>query len=116
MLRCCPKTRQSGQNEKKDSVTWKKESYPSLMSENIKIISPIAGVTFEEGETISSDKDIIVYKKDITTERYRLRKVINGIETEPPVYQNNGKIYLGKVSTTSYSLSDNSYEIELTEL
>ena len=124
MQRCCPKTRPSGQtdDDKVDVITWKKESYSSLVVDNISFLSPNDGTSYEIGDIIStaaavsSQNDIVIQKTITTTERYRLVKVINGVETNPPEYQNDGQIYSGKVSTTSYNLNDSAYEISLTEL
>lgn len=116
MLRCCLKTLLLGLiDEDKDIITWKKENYSSLIVDNIKITSPSNGSSYEVGSNLTSD-NIEVEKTITTTERYRLRKIVNGVETNPAEYQNNGEIYKGKVSTTSYVLDENAYEVSLTQL
>lgn len=116
MQRCCLKTQLLGLTDKdEDIITWKKESYSSLVVDNIKITSPSNGSSYEVGSILTSD-DIEVKKTITTTKRYRLRKVVNGVETNPPEYQNNGAIYEGNVSTTSYILDESAYEIGLTQL
>lgn len=83
--------------------------------DNIKITSPLEGTSYEVNEILTSN-DIEVEKTITTTERYRLRKVVNGVETNPAEYQNNGAIYNGQVSTTSYTLDESAYKISLTQL
>lgn len=84
----------------------------NLEEYSIKIISPQNGTTYEIGDILSSN-DIEVEKFKKITERYKLRKVVNGIETNPPEYQNNGMIYNGEVSTTSYVLNESAYKLTL---
>lgn len=84
----------------------------NLEEYSIKITSPQNGTTYEIGDILSSN-DVEVEKFKKITERYKLRKVVNGIETNPPEYQNNGKIYNGEVSTTSYVLNESAYELTL---
>ena len=74
------------------------------MKEQIQIDSPPNGTNFEIGETIATVEphitgsytrnDILVKKITTTTKRYRLKKVINGIEVVPTEYKNNGEIYI----------------------
>lgn len=84
----------------------------SLEEYSIKITSPQNGTTYEIGDILSSN-NVEVEKFKKITERYKLRKVVNGIETNPPEYQNNGMIYNGEVSTTSYVLNESAYELTL---
>lgn len=83
--------------------------------DNIKITSPLEGTSYEINEILTSN-DAEVEKIITTTERYRLRKVVNGVEINPIEYQNNGAIYNGQVSTTSYTLDESAYKISLTQL
>lgn len=84
----------------------------SLEEYNIKITSPQNGTTYEIGDILSfNNVEVEKFKK--ITERYKLRKVVNGIETNPPEYQNNGMIYNGEVSTTSYVLNESAYKLTL---
>lgn len=84
----------------------------SLEEYSIKITSPQNGTTYEIGDILSSN-NVEVEKFKKITERYKLRKVVNGIETNPPEYQNNGMIYNGEVSTTSYVLNESAYKLTL---
>lgn len=94
------------------------------MKEQIQIDSPPNGTNFEIGETIATvephitgsytQNDILVKKITITTKRYRLKKVINGIEVVPTEYKNNGEIYSGESSSSWIMLEEDSYEINFT--
>ena len=94
------------------------------MKEQIQIDSPPNGPTFEIGETIATvdphitgsytQNDILVKKITTTTKRYRLKKVINGIEVVPTEYKNNGEIYSGESSSSWIMLEEDSYEINFT--
>ena len=121
MQRCCPKTLLVGLTDK-DIVTWQKETYPSLIKEAIEIISPQGGESYQIGETISTTPDniltknnIVVQKKVTVTEQYKLKKVLNGVVVVPTEYKDNGKIYQGSSTTTSYTLNENAYDVTLTE-
>lgn len=83
--------------------------------DNIKITSPLEGTSYEINEILTSN-NIEVKKTIAITERYKLRKIVNGVETNPAEYQNNGTIYNGQVSTTSYTLDESAYKISLTQL
>ena len=121
MLRCCLKTLSQGLTDE-DIITWVKENYSSLIKEQIKIISPSSGTSYKVGETIAtSDKhsnstinDIVVQETTTTTQRYRLKKVVNGIEVVPTEYKNNGEIYSGESSSSWIMLEEDSYEINFT--
>lgn len=94
------------------------------MKEQIQIDSPPNGTNFEIGETIATvdphitssytQNDILVKKITTTTKRYRLKKVINGIEVVPTEYKNNGEIYSGESSSSWIMLEEDSYEINFT--
>lgn len=94
------------------------------MKEQIQIDSPSNGTNFEIGETIATVEphitgsytrnDILVKKITTTTKRYRLKKVINGIEVVPTKYKNNGEIYSGESSSSWIMLEEDSYEINFT--
>ena len=94
------------------------------MKEQIQIDSPPNGTNFEIGETIATVEPHITgsytqndkKKKKITTttKRYRLKKVINGIEVVPTEYKNNGEIYSGESSSSWIMLEEDSYEINFT--
>ena len=94
------------------------------MKEQIQIDSPPNGTNFEIGETTATvephitgsytQNDILVKKITTTTKRYRLKKVINGIEVVPIEYKNNGKIYSGESSSSWIVLEEDSYEINFT--
>ena len=122
MLRCCLKTLNQGLTDE-DIITWVKENYSSLIKEQIKIISPSSGISYKVGETIAtSDKnsnftinDIVVQETTTTTQRYRLKKVVNGIEVMPTEYKNNGEIYIGESSSVSVILNEDSYQINCVE-
>lgn len=123
MLRCCLKTLTQGLTD--DIITWKKESYTSLITEQIQIVSPPNETNFEVGEniatvdpdilTIYTDNDILVKKITTVTKRYRLKKVVNGIEVVPTEYKNNGEVYSGESSSSWIMLKEDSYEISFTE-
>ena len=92
-----------------------------LTESRIEFLSPSNGESYEANETITSISsssynkyDIVVQKNTSTTEQYRLKKVINGIEVNPPEY--DGNIYKGKTSITSGILSVDSYNINFEEL
>lgn len=80
-------------------------------------------MTYEIGETISTSSlnsdftknDIIVSKTTTTTQQYRLKKVVNGIEVIPTEYKNNGEIYPGESSAASVILGEDSYQIDWIE-
>ena len=122
MLRCCLKTLNQGLTDE-DIITWVKENYSSLIKEQIKIISPSSGTSYKVGETIATSNktsdftinDIIVQKITTTTQRYRLKKVVNGIEVVPTEYKNNGEIYIGESSVVSVILNEDSYQIDFAE-
>ena len=94
------------------------------MKEKIQRDSPPNGRNFEIGETIATvephitgsytQNDILVKKITTTTKRYRLKKVINGIEVVPTEYKNNGEIYSGESSSSWIMLEEDSYEINFT--
>lgn len=94
------------------------------MKEQIQIDSPPNGTNFKIGETIATvdshitgsytQNDILVKKITTTTKRYRLKKVINGIEVVPTEYKNNGEIYSGESSSSWIMLEEDSYEINFT--
>ena len=94
------------------------------MKAQIQIDSPPNGTNFEIGETIVTvepcivgsytKNDILVKKITTTTKRYRLKKVINGIEVVPTEYKNNGEIYSGESSSSWIMLEEDSYEINFT--
>lgn len=123
MLRCCLKTLTQGLTD--DIITWEKESYASLITEQIQIVSPPNETNFEVGEniatvdpdilTIYTDNDILVKKITTVTKRYRLKKVVNGIEVVPTEYKNNGEVYSGESSSSWIMLKEDSYEISFTE-
>lgn len=123
MLRCCLKTLTQGLTD--DIITWEKESYTSLITEQIQIVSPPNETNFEVGEniatvdpdilTIYTDNDILVKKITTVTKRYRLKKVVNGIEVVPTEYKNNGEVYSGESSSSWIMLKEDSYEISFTE-
>lgn len=123
MLRCCLKTLTQGLTD--DIITWEKESYTSLITEQIQIVSPPNEINFEVGEniatvdpdilTIYTDNDILVKKITTVTKRYRLKKVVNGIEVVPTEYKNNGEVYSGESSSSWIMLKEDSYEISFTE-
>ena len=123
MLRCCLKTLNQGLIDKEDIITWKREAYSSLVKEQIGFISPQNNTSYEVGETISTsalssgftNNDIVIRKTTTTTQRYRLKKVVNGIEVIPTEYKNNGEIYIGESSTASVILGEDSYQIDLVE-
>lgn len=123
MLRCCLKTLNQGLTDQEDIITWKREAYPSLVKEQIRFISPQNNASYEVGETISTsalssgftNNDIAIRKTTTTTQRYRLKKVVNGIEIIPTEYKNNGEIYMGESSTVSVILGEDSYQIDLVE-
>ena len=126
MLRCCLKTLTRGlTDEKEDIITWVKESYTSLIDYNLIFVSPQNNSYYDVGETISNidininaltSNDIAVKKIKNTTERYRLKKVVNGVEVVPTEYKDNGAIYIGTTTTTSEILNNDSYEINLEEI
>ena len=123
MLRCCLKTLSQGLTD--DIITWEKESYTSLITEQIQIVSPPNETNFEVGEniatvdpdilTIYTDNDILVKKITTVTKRYRLKKVVNGVEVVPTEYKNNGEVYSGESSSSWIMLKEDSYEISFTE-
>ena len=123
MLRCCLKTPTQGLTD--DIITWEKESYTSLITEQIQIVSPPNETNFEVGKniatvdpdilTIYTDNDILVKKITTVTKRYRLKKVVNGIEVVPTEYKNNGEVYSGESSSSWIMLKEDSYEISFTE-
>ena len=123
MLRCCLKTLTQGLTD--DIITWEKESYTSLITEQIQIVSPPNETNFEVGKniatvdpdilTIYTDNDILVKKITTVTKRYRLKKVVNGIEVVPTEYKNNGEVYSGESSSSWIMLKEDSYEISFTE-
>lgn len=123
MLRCCLKTLIQGLTD--DIITWEKESYTSLITEQIQIVSPPNETNFEVGKniatvdpdilTIYTDNDILVKKITTVTKRYRLKKVVNGIEVVPTEYKNNGEVYSGESSSSWIMLKEDSYEISFTE-
>lgn len=123
MLRCCLKTLTQGLTD--DIITWEKESYTSLITEQIQIVSPPNETNFEVGENIATvdpdiliiytDNDILVKKITTVTKRYRLKKVVNGIEVVPTEYKNNGEVYSGESSSSWIMLKEDSYEISFTE-
>lgn len=123
MLRCCLKTLNQGLTDKEGIITWIKESYPSLIKEQINIISPLGGTNYEVGETIATSNktssltkyDISVQETTTTTQRYKLKKAINGIEVIPTEYKNNGEIYIGESSAVSIILNEDSYEFDCIE-
>lgn len=123
MLRCCLKTLNQGLTDQEDTITWERESYSPLIKEKIKFVSPQNNMTYEIGETISTSSlnsdftknDIIVSKTTTTTQQYRLKKVVNGIEVIPTEYKNNGEIYPGESSTASVILGEDSYQIDWIE-
>ena len=86
-------------------------------------ISPQNNTSYEVGETISTsvlssgftNNDIVIRKITTTIQRYRLKKVVNGIEIIPTEYKNNGEIYIGESSTASFILGEDSYQIDLVE-
>ena len=122
MLRCCLKTLTQGLTD--DIITWEKESYTSLITEQIQIVSPPNETNFEVGKniatvdpdilTIYTDNDILVKKITTVTKRYRLKKVVNGIEVVPTEYKNNGEVYSGESSSSWIMLEEDSYEINFT--
>ena len=93
------------------------------MSKQIRVISPQNNISYEAGETISTSalssgftsNDIVIRKITTTTQRYRLKKVVNGIEIIPTEYKNNGEIYMGESSTVLVILGEDSYQIDLVE-
>lgn len=93
----------------------KKRSLFFISCGQYKITSPLEGISYEINEILTSN-NIEVKKTITTTERYKLRKIVNGVETNPAEYQNNGTIYNGQVSTTSYTLDESAYKISLTQL
>lgn len=123
MLRCCLKTLNQGLIDQEDIITWEREAYSSLVKEQIRFISPQNNTSYEVGETISTsalssgftNNDIVIRKTTTTTQRYRLKKVVNGIEVIPTEYKNNGEIYIGESSTASVILGEDSYQIDLVE-
>lgn len=123
MLRCCLKTLNQGLTDQEDIITWEREAYSSLVKEQIRFISPQNNASYEVGETISTsvlssgftNNDIVIRKTTTTTQRYRLKKVVNGIEVIPTEYKNNGEIYIGESSTASVILGEDSYQIDLVE-
>ena len=123
MLRCCLKTLSRGLTDKEDIITWERESYSPLTKEQIKFVSPENNTTYEIGETIATSSlssgftknDIVVRKITTTTQRYKLKKVINGTEVIPAEYKNNGEIYIGESSAISVILNEDSYEIDCIE-
>lgn len=123
MLRCCLKTLSQGLTDKEGIITWIKESYPSLIKEQINIISPLGDTNYEVGETIATSNktssltkyDISVQETTTTTQRYKLKKAINGIEVIPTEYKNNGEIYIGESSAVSIILNEDSYEFDCIE-
>lgn len=123
MPRCCLKTLNQGLTDKEDIITWTKESYPSLIKEQINIISPLGDTNYEVGETIATSNktssltkyDISVQETTTTTQRYKLKKAINGIEVIPTEYKNNGEIYIGESSAVSIILNEDSYEFDCIE-
>lgn len=123
MLRCCLKTLNQGLTDQEDIITWERESYSPLIKEQIKFVSPQNNTTYAIGETIATSSlssgftknDIVVRKITTTTQQYRLKKVVNGIEVIPTEYKNNGEIYTGESSTASVILGEDSYKIDWTE-
>lgn len=123
MLRCCLKTLNQGLTDQEDIITWERESYSPLIKEQIKFVSPQNNTTYEIGETIATSSlssgftknDIVVRKITTTTQQYRLKKVVNGIEVIPTEYKNNGEIYTGESSTASVILGEDSYQIDWIE-
>ena len=123
MLRCCLETLNQGLTDQEDIITWEREAYSSLVKEQIRFISPQNNASYEVGETISTsalssgftNNDIVIRKTTTTTQRYRLKKVVNGIEVIPTEYKNNGEIYIGESSTASVILGEDSYQIDLVE-
>jgi hypothetical protein len=121
-MRCCLKTLTQGLTDEEEKIiTWVKEPYMPLTESRIEFLSPSNGENYEANETITSISsssynkyDIVVQKIISTTEQYRLKKVINGIEVNPPEY--DGNIYKGKTSITSGILSVDSYNINFEEL
>ena len=122
MLRCCLKTLNQGLTDQEDIITWEREAYSSLVKEQIRFISPQNNASYEVGETISTsalssgftNNDIVIRKTTTTTQRYRLKKVVNGIEVIPTEYKNNGEIYSGESSSSWIMLEEDSYEINFT--
>lgn len=96
-----------------------------MITEQIQIVSPPNETNFEVGEniatvdpdilTIYTDNDILVKKITTVTKRYRLKKVVNGIEVVPTEYKNNGEVYSGESSSSWIMLKEDSYEISFTE-
>ena len=122
MRRCCPRTPLVGLTDK-DIVTWQKETYPSLINEAIEIVSPQEGESYQIGVTISTTPEniltknnIVVQKKVTVTEQYKLKKVLNGVVVVPTEYKDNGQIYQGTSATTSYTLNENVYDVNLLEI
>ena len=124
MPRCCLKTLSQGLTDEEDIITWTQEPYEALVKEQIQIASPSNGTTFEIGETIATispyitttytKNDILIKQITTTTKRYRLKKVVNGIEVIPTEYKNNGEIYSGESSSSWIMLEEDSYEINFT--
>lgn len=92
-----------------------------LTESRIEFLSPSNGEVYEINDTISSISDssfnkydIVVQKITTTTEQYRLKKAINGVEVNPPEY--DGNIYKGKSSMTSGILNVDSYNINFEEV
>lgn len=110
--------------DEEDIITWIQEPYESLVKEQIQIVSPSNGTNFEIGETISTispyitttytKNDILIKQITTTTKRYRLKKVVNGIEVIPTEYKNNGEIYSGESFSSWAMLEEDSYEINFT--
>lgn len=124
MLRCCLKTLNQGLTDEEDIITWIQEPYEALVQKQIRIVSPLNNTSFEVGETIATisphitttytKNDILIKQITTTTKRYRLKKVVNGIEAIPTEYKNNGEIYSGESSSSWILLEEDSYEINFT--
>lgn len=124
MLRCCLKTLNQGLTDDEDIITWIQEPYEALVQKQIQIVSPLNNTIFEVGETIATispyltrtytKNDILIKQITTTTKRYRLKKVVNGIEVIPTEYKNNGEIYSGESSSSWILLEEDSYEINFT--
>lgn len=107
-----------------DDITYRKEYLePVIIDEKIRFVSPPNDSEYIFGESITTTNDPnIVNKNSVSVEsiatiaeRYRYRKFVNGIATEPPEYSNDEMVYTGQTFTEKKMLEDSEYELMITE-
>lgn len=104
-----------------DTIIYEKEYVDSLVSQTLTFLSPADGTNYEVGDTLTvastysgvDSSKIVVQLTTYTTKQYKLKKYINGEETDE--YKNDGEIYQESTTKESEVLSEDEYNLTINE-